>query len=441
MWKRMILILIFIASPLSGQGLFESALREETSRSEPAPRFKFELNGYVRGGMFLGEYPGRSGLEAKYSAAETALKLRVRKGDLGDAFAEFRLSEHFLDQNTQVEMDVREAYVNLYLGSVDLRIGEQIVVWGRADGFNPTNTITPMNMLVFSPVNDDRRGSNFLLRSFWNLGACRLEAIWVPVYRPSTLAFERVDLPPGVTMGDSEYPSAGLSNSAVAIKLNVEKPSFDGSISYFNGYALMTGIQADVTEAGGCLITPVAYRTKILGADFSTTLGRYGLRGEFALSLPGGDDPVWGTVPNSQFEGVVGLDREFGDISLILQYIGKHVFDFDSLPGAAFRIGHGIQSEIRLWNRMMASQLEAWTHSVSFKSSLSLLHQTLSCEVLGLVNFTTGEVFLKPQASLSPVDDLSVTVGFQWYSGPDDTLFGRIDKSLSAFFLEIKTSF
>jgi len=441
MLKRMLMILILITAPLFGQGLFEGALDEEIFDAKSAAGLKFELNGYVRSGIFMGARPGRSGLEAKYSAAENALKLRARKGDLGDAFAELRLSEHFLDGNTRVDVDIREAYVNLYPGNIDLRIGEQIVVWGRADGFNPTNTVTPMNMLVFSPDNDDRRESNFLLRSFWSLSDFRLEAIWVPVYRPSTLAFEHAELPRGVSIGKSDDPDARLSNGAVALKLNYEKPAFDGSLSYFNGHALMPGIQADLSEAAGCRISQVAYRIQILGADFSTSLGRYGLRGEFALSLPKGGDPAWGAVPNSQLEGVVGLDREFGDFSLILQYIGKHVFDFDGLPGTASEPEQGIPGEIRLWNRLLASQTKEWAHSLSFRPSCSLLHQTLSCEILGLVNFTTGEAFLKPQASLCPVDDLTVTAGFQWYSGPDDTLFGRIDKSVSAFFLEIKTSF
>jgi len=100
MLKKMILILILIAAPLYGQGLFEGALDEEIFGAKPTARLKLEINGYVRGGIFLGARPGRSGLEAKYSAAENALKLRARKGEYGDAFAEFRLSEHVLDHNS-----------------------------------------------------------------------------------------------------------------------------------------------------------------------------------------------------------------------------------------------------------------------------------------------------------------------------------------------------
>ena len=441
MWKRIILYFFLAVSPLLGQSLFENALEKEMAESLPASRLPFELNGYIRGGVFLGPRQDRSGVETKHVAAETSLKLRVQGGDLGSAFAEFRLSRDFQERGLSVNADVREAYVNIYLSRFDLRIGEQIVVWGRADGINPTNTITPGDMLTFSPDEDDRRKGNFLLRSFWDIFPFRLEMLWIPVYRPSALPFARVELPDGVEVAEGKYPDACMAHSGIALKLHFENSSVDGSLSYFSGYNPMPGLQASLSGEAFCRIIPAAYRTQILGADFATTLGRTGLRGEFALSLPEDKESVWGAIPRSQVEGVLGVDREFGDVSLIVQYIGKHVFDFDNpLPSATGSVD-GIQNEIKLWNRMIFSQLGKWTHSLSFRPSCSLLHQTLTVEALGLINFSTEEIFLKPKVVYKPDDNLNLTAGFQLYAGPEDTLFGRIDRNVSAFFLEIKALF
>jgi hypothetical protein len=441
MWKRIILSLALAAIPLLGQDLFDKAVEENSSAGLTGPGLSFELNGFVRGGVFLGTRPVLPGIDIKHSAAEAAFRLRVRNEKLGDAFAEFRISKGFSSNRQPLHLDLREAYINIYLENIDLRIGEQIVVWGRADGINPTNTITPRDLLIFSPDEDDRRKGNFILRSFWNLPGMRLEALWIPVYRPSVLPLAQAKLPEGVTVSEGDYPNQDLRHSGFAIKLHFENPSFDGSLSYFNGYALMPGIRASRSGPGIRRIIPTAYRVQILGADFSTTAGRTGLRGEFAVSLPENTECCWESIPRPQIEGVFGLEREWGEFGLILQYVGKHVAGFydlgSGLPGNTEEMG----AEVRLWNRMLFSQLKEWTHSLFLRPSLSLLHGSLVLEVQGLENFSTKEIFLKPKVVYRPTDSLILSAGFQLYSGPQNTLFGKIGRKTSAVFLEVKTSY
>jgi hypothetical protein len=38
-----------------------------------------------------------------------------------------------------------------------LRIGEQIIAWGRADGINPTDNLTPRDFVVLLPPEEDQR--------------------------------------------------------------------------------------------------------------------------------------------------------------------------------------------------------------------------------------------------------------------------------------------
>jgi hypothetical protein len=90
---------------------------------------------------------------------------------------------------------------------------------------------------------------------------------------------------------------------------------------------------------------------------------------------------------------------------------------------------------------MLCSQLKEWSHSLSFRPALELFNQTLSIELLGQINFSTKEVFFKPKLSYDIADDLTVTTGAQIYNGPDDTLYGLMEESNSALFVEVKTSF
>ena len=436
----LIAFFVFVfTSLLSSQGLFEQA----TSKDEEKP---YELNGYLRGTLFVGKVPDNNGTEIKSGYGEASLKLRLQKQGFGDAFAEVRFRSGHEFQKTVSEIILREAYVNAYVGPFDFRIGHQVVVWGRADGWNPTDNITPRNILIRSPDEDDRRLANFLIRSYYNLHPVRLEAIWIPVYSPSYIPTDLVPFPPGIFLGEPDYPDTRLKNSAFALRLNMELSSIDGSISYFNGHNPMPGIMAEVPEV---LIPNVALnvfhksnRMHIFGADFSTVVaGSWGLRGEVAYRRPHQEYKKFIHIPNPDLQYVVGLDKELmKNFSLIVQYIGRYVFDFEELEMPINPAEIPIY-EIALKNRLINFQQYKLSHSLSCRAAWELMNELLSIEVFGLVNFTSEEILFRPKLTYDIADALTFAFGAELYSGPDDTLFGLVYSTLSAVFMELKASF
>lgn len=427
--------LLILNLQASAQGIFEDAVGDDFQISGTSAENSYELNGYIRGVFFAGKIPDEDKAEMKSGFGEASLKLRVRKKDFGDAFAELRFQRghEFGEQIDKV--DIREAYVNIYAGRFDFRVGEQIVVWGRADGFNPTDNITPKDMFARSPDEDDKRKGNFLIRSHYNLPLFRFEAIWAPFYRASVIPSRITPLPSYMMLTD--YPDASFGNNSLAMKLNLELASLDGSISYFNGYNPSPGISIDSTN-----IISRAYRMHVLGADFSTTvMNNIGLRGEFAYRKPHDDHEKFIHIPNPDLQYTIGLDRELAsDFTVIMQYIGRYVFDYTdmSAPTDSSEIP---AYEIALKNRMIASQTDEISHSISFRPAWKLMHETLTLEILGLYKITTEEFFIKPQTSYDIADALTLTIGGELYSGQDETLFGIIDENLSSVFMEIKASF
>ena len=417
------LLLVPVAAP--AQGLFESA----TTRAESQDSAQYQLHGYMRSGIFADDK------EIKSLYAEGALKLDVVGNQYGDAFTELRYRASS-DEDEAEEFSLREGYVNLALGQWDFRIGRQIIVWGRADGFNPTNNLTPTDFTAFSPDEDDKRLANFVAKGVYHLYPVKIEFDWVPVYTASELPFGNATLPDGVVWTDDGELDQEWDNGAFGIKADLEKPAFDGSLSYFNGYHKLPGIRSIVSDTEIGVYTQ-AYRTQVLGADFSTTVGRYGLRGEFAYSRPNEKNDALYSIPCRQIEYTVGLDREWKSLSLIVQYIGKHIIDFD--PGSDSQ--DALTDEVILWNQMIFSQQEAWNHSVSIRPSIPFRHETLTCELLGLVNFSTEEVFLQPKATYEITDAFDISVGARLCYGPDDTLYGYMEKQGNACFFEVKKSF
>lgn len=422
---------------LSAQSLFEDVTDEHAAEAA-----SYELNGYLRGDLYLGKVPGEDEAETKSQYAEAALKIRVRRYDYGDAFAEVRFRSGMeFDENLN-EIDLREAFVSAYLGRFDVILGQQIVAWGRADGFNPTDNISPKNILVRSPNEDDRRLGHFLVRSFFNLHPLRFEAIWIPSYAESVLPTDVIPFPTGITICEPDYPDAKLKNSAFALKANLEFADLDGSLSYFNGYNPLPGIAVGAIGISGVTLIPEAYRLHVLGADFSTVvLNNTGLRGEFTYRIPYANWEESVHVPNPDLQYTVGMDREiFTDFTIILQYVGRYVFDFSMLTEPENPADLPAY-EVALKNRMISYQTDEISHAVSFRPAWSLMYETLTLEALGLYNITTEEIFIRPKISYDIADALTLILGGDIYSGPDDTLFGAVDSALSALFIELKASF
>src|SRR5687768_6141111 len=65
--------------------------------------------------------------------------------------------------------ELREAFVDLRLGRLDVRAGRQIIAWGRADGVNPTDTLSGHDLTLLVPDDADRRLGTTAVRASYYL--------------------------------------------------------------------------------------------------------------------------------------------------------------------------------------------------------------------------------------------------------------------------------
>jgi hypothetical protein len=441
--------------------LFEqSQAAQSGAAGEATPSLDFGAT--VRGDVFVGKAEGKRRPETKAAYGELALKLRAKKDASGDAYAEARFRYGREGQAQQLFVDLREAYVNLYAGPLDLRLGQQIIVWGRADALNPTNNLTPFDLRVRSPVEDDRRRGNVGARAFLAFAPVRLEGVWMPIYSPSELP---VVLPRYVAMGDSRFPKPTLDNGLEAVRFHLELASFEASVSYLYGHAPLPGLTLSDYTVGvdppEIRVSRTAYDQHVIGADFSTAIGdTLGLRGEAAFRRPlHYQDRPYAARPDLQY--IAGVDHNFGSVSVILQYGGRVVFDWQKETGpnppldpsilvnvapplpmlVAQEINEAINQELAARNQMLFSQRKQVQHFASARVEWLLAHDTLSISALGFMNFSTQEWLLFPKLGYHVSDTVSTTLGAEIYAGPDDTLFGLIDQQLSAGYAELRCDF
>lgn len=446
----------------TGSGLFEASQSGDngTSGATEAPSSSgAELNGYVRGDFFAGQTQYHQHAELKAAYSEAALKLTLKKEKFGDAYAEARLRYGLQgDGTTSLVVDLREAYANLYAGPLDLRLGKQIIVWGRADALNPTSNLTPVDFRIHSPVEDDRRVGNVGARAFLNFQPLRLEGVWMPLYEPTQLP--PLPLPNRVVVGDPVYPPPHLQNGTEGGRIHLELPAIEMSASYVYGYALLPGLaRGPITDIGlstaQATVLRTAYNQHVVGFDFATTLGDWlGLRGEVAYR-----DPLHFRsriyAPNPDLQYVVGLDHTFGEVSVIAQYLGRYVFNWQAWPvnpvntealatqnaGNIDAIDANVDAILRNKNQILFSQLHQVQNMASLRLEWLTMHQTLTASALAFVNFSTREWLLFPKVAYALSDNMTATVGAEIYEGPQNTLFGVIRSELSAGYAELRMAF
>ncbi len=441
--------------PVQSQGLFESGLKEQDGKKKTG----LEISGYTRATGFLGIINQESPtLKSLYN--ETSLQLKAKTGIWGQAFTDLRFRAGDEYGNRFKNLDIREAYVDLYLNKFNLRIGKQISPWGRADGWNPTDNLTPSDYFVRSPNYDDMRIGNFRIRGQYHpFEWLRLEADIVPLYNPSVYRFDQVGMPAFVTILNPANPEFVWNKSTVAGKLDLIFSGIEGSVSWFKGYDPLPLLQPGELPAPPFTdfqlqLMQVPFRQQTIGADFATVILNTGLRGEMAWKTPDKGDPANPFVPNSDIQWVLSIDRGFGPFRIIAGYSGKYVQDFVAAdPPPAFdpnmisnpevwpMLGPMLSSQIGYYNRILFDQTHKWSHTLLVRPSLTLLHESLDLEVSGIYNFTTGEYLVYPKATYHLTDGLIATAGYQYYEGKDYTRFSWIRQSFNGPFFEVRLNF
>jgi len=450
-----LLIIAACCFPLSAQEAFESNLKD----TNPAGVSGLAISGYTRATGFVGIINhDEPTLKSLYN--ETSLKIKAKTGNWGQAYTDVRFrvgTEYGTEFST---FDIREAYLDLYLGKLDFRIGKQISSWGRADGWNPTDNLTPLDYFVRSPEHDDMRIGNYRIRGQYNpWDWLKLEADLAPWYTPSVYRFDLVAMPSFVTIGSPVHPGFKWDKSSVAAKLDLVFSGIEGSFSYFKGYdpqpALKPGeLPAPPFTDFKLELLQAPFRQQTIGADFASVIFGTGLRGEIAYKIPEPGDTIDPLIPNNEIQWVISIDRELGPIRIIAGYMGKYVEDFfPADPPQAFdqamisnpevwpMLGPMLASQIGFYNRILYDQTHEWNHSVLFRPSVSLFHESLDVEISALYNFTTEEYLLYPKAIYRLTDGLQATAGYQYYHGGDYTRFSWIKDAFNGPFFEFRLTF
>jgi hypothetical protein len=447
--KRLFFLLpfLFCSGSIFSQGLFETASQSTGKSNEQA----LQLNGFVRGSVFgTGDV-----YDFTNAFGEVSLQTHLKK----DKFvmnADIRFRSGYNFNQPVSELEIKEAYAGISTNSIDLFLGEQIVSWGRTDGFNPTNNITPNNYFFFSANPNDQKIPNFMMKADIRFSPqVDWEIIAIPIYRASMYRYDLFDMGANVSFVDAVLPDKTFRNSTMATKLNFELSGIGFSASWFRGYDPFYGFDLKSVDfsTGKPVITylPSFYLKNTIGLDFTLPIGTWILRGECAYNLTENDDhKIY--IPNDDIGYVAAIEHDFGGFLTIIQYVGKYTFNFSELSVPVLTDPTNMMAQLQYANEMINyesatfnkkifHQQEKMNHAVFVAISKYFAYETVNAELSGYYDLTSEEYLIRPTLSCKIGSALTATAGYSFMKGPDKSVFSYADPIMNGVFIELKASF
>lgn len=345
-----------------------------------------------------------------------------------------------------------EAYLNLYLGSFDIRVGKQIYAWGRADGFNPTDNLTSWDYSDILDTEDEKLGL-ISARVDYYFGDWILEGVLAPTFNPTILPgvdsrwFPELPAeipnpqypsigPPTMqasyTLAPSSLPQKSLKNTQYAVKLSGIYKGWDFSVSWFDGFDDLPALPTETMVDSGftsadIILQPRYYRRRAIGADAATTVGSIGLRGEAAYYLTedwGGTDPA---IDDPYLQYVLGVDRTFSDL----------------LPDKDLFVLLQWVQEVQIPDRQTVYRITDLNHvfrkSLMGKADLSFGEYTKFI-IEGVFNVDNEDWWVQLGLDESIVDGVNLYALIDLLGGPQDSFFGMFKDNRRAQ-VKLKYSF
>jgi len=422
-------LLVLPAQSLTAESALEPIADTPAPSLRPAWLEKAGLGGFIR----TDYYSASKRLDNTHSLPGLTFqpKMLPKFGSWGDAKIEGRLTDQDLRREGGVQGRLLESYANLYFGSVDLRIGKQNIVWGRADALNPTDVLTPKDFTLLSAKDEEeRRIGTVALKANYYHGNYTLSLIWLPIFNPITIP---LGTPPGFQLTEDKRSQGKWSDQGFAVKLDQTGGELDWSFSYYYGL--------DVFPVGRPLSPTqtllVHNRIHMIGADFARTLGRLGVRGEAAYvhtQDPAGTDPV---IKNPYFYSVLGMDHDVTeDLSINVQAYQRIIINYRD----PFQVQDPVARNASVLNATFNNQLDRIQEGLSGRIKATWWNKTLEGELLGQWNLNRGDFFLRPSLNYAFTDVWKGFVGYDVFNGQRHSFFGRL-QPMTAFFAEIRATF
>ncbi|MBT7618790.1 MAG: hypothetical protein HN590_16060 [Calditrichaeota bacterium] len=392
-----------------------------------------ELNGYIR--TYLGILTNET---MDYSIVQNTLDLKLKRSMDRVAMSANPYIYQYPDQDPKLGM--REAYMDIFFDKMDLRLGKQQIIWGKADGVFITDIVSPKDLSEFllRDFEEIRTGITAMKADYY-IGNNTLEFVWIPEFTPTIMPdtssiWSRIptfSLPVTIDNANWTVPDK-LENSEAFVK-------FSGMSSLLD-YELIAGSMWDddptihvapVMENGnpqpvGFTIMPEHHRLTLAGGSISTEIAGYILRSEAAYYV--GKQFV---SSNAQGLPINLLEKDY------LHYLAGTDF---SIKGTNISAQFIQQVIIDYKYAIVKDEVD---NTVTLLANRTFLQETLTLQAFAYIGLNSSDALIRPTIIYDFADGFEIVTGvniFMQKDTDDPGIFGYYDQNDMAY-VKVKYSF
>ncbi len=391
--------------------------------------FAFMLNAQIVHHGFVRTYLGTlTDQDGEYSVLQNTFdwKLDYSKGDV-TLYVNPVFDYNALNDN--LDITLRQAYMDIYFDNFDLRIGKQQIIWGKADGVFITDIISPRDLseFILPDFEEIRIGINALKFDYY-LGNSTFEVVWIPIFQAtitpdenSIWAPEMPEFPvPAVYYSQNYDDGNKLSESEFALKYSYLGSAIDfelmAAYMWDDNPAMHIYLQPDMT----LLIKPEYHRLTLAGASFSKAVEGAIVRGEgayyFEKRFAADDFTVNGIREKDYVHYLIGYDHNWFGVNVSFQFIQEYILDYEN----------DIHND-------------EFSNTMTFLVMEDFLRETLRLEFFTYYGINNQDALLRPKITYDFADGFEVQLGANIFIGEEGN-FGQYDKN-DMIYSKLKLSF
>ena len=301
-------------------------------------------------------------LEGKYVLNQTLQFILAIK-------ANYLAYNHNSDWHHDGEVSLSNAYVNLALSNINVKVGNQVVIWGKADEISPLDNLNPEDMRDgFVRRRVERKIPIPMVNVEWSQDIYKLQGVFLPFFKRAKLDlrgtdwafFDHIHDEIGAFAVVEEQPPKTLGNSEVGVRFAGKVRALDYAVSYLHTRADLPAVDSLITpprfqltmphptvrdlalfaQATGQTIRLTHHRQDVFGIEFETVLGSIGVRGDMAYiadkrfltrALRAIHRPVFQYVVGADYNGPSNLYVNFQFSQSVIQDYEKTILSLTKL--------------------------------------------------------------------------------------------------------------
>lgn len=364
-----------------------------------------------------------------YLSSRTRVRLEMlTESDNALAFASINaVKNHILPSQTGIEL--REAYLEYAANSWDFRIGRQIIIWGKADGVQITDVISPMDLTEFLARDyDDIRMPVDAFKFRYLPEKINFEFVWVPNFQRAILPSGdnpwaiKTDFPADLNVSYEKplLPEKKFNNSEFGGKISLYLSGIDLAFSSLYTWDKLPLMNQTLTDDNNLSIHSEHHRLTFVGVEFSIAWHEFVIRGEAAYykgKYLGPANITDKLMQKNTINWLLGLDWYPGsNWALSAQFADNFILDYDK--------------KINNDEHTMIS---------TFNVSKKFLRETLTLSTFAYIGINNQDIFDRSSIDYALTDELHLSIGFDIFVG-DKGMFGQF-KDNNEVWVKAKYSF